>query len=79
MSDIEQHRVITKNEKYIFYYDVNPFYVDTLDGEVIADFINEIYRPYYEKYGNSFDGFFTDEPQISRNGIPWSLIMLDEY
>lgn len=79
MSDIEPHRVITKNENYIFYYDVNPFYVDTLDGEVIADFINEIYLPYYEKYGNTFDGFFTDEPQISRNGIPWSLTMLDEY
>ena len=79
MSDVEPHRIITKNEKYVFYYDVNPFYVDTLDGEVIADFIDEIYRPYYEKYGNSFDGFFTDEPQISRNGIPWSLTMLDEY
>ena len=27
MSDIEPHRIITRNEKYIFYYDVNPFYV----------------------------------------------------
>lgn len=79
MSDIEPHRIITKNEKYVFYYDVNPFYVDTLDGEVIADFINEIYLPYYERHGNKFDGFFTDEPQISRNGIPWSLKMADEY
>ena len=79
MSDIEPHRIITKTEKSIFYYDVNPFYVDTLDGEVTADFIKEIYVPYYEKYGNSFDGFFTDEPQISRNGIPWSLILPEEY
>ena len=79
MSDIEPHRVISSDGKYIFYYDVNPYYVDTLDGEVIADFINEIYVPYYEKYGSRFDGFFTDEPQISRNGIPWSLTMLDEY
>ena len=79
MSDIEPHRVIAKDENYVFYYDVNPFYVDTLDGEVIADFIEEIYVPYYEKYGSRFDGFFTDEPQISRNGIPWSLKILDEY
>ena len=79
MSNIEPHRIISKTDKYVFYYDVNPFYVDTLDREVIADFINEIYVPYYEKYKNSFDGFFTDEPQISRNGIPWSLTMLDEY
>ncbi len=79
MSDIEPHRIIVKSEKHVFYYDVNPFYVDTLDGEVTADFINEIYEPYYERFGNSFDGFFTDEPQISRNGIPWSLILPEEY
>ena len=24
-------------------------------------------------------GFFTDEPQISRNGMPWSFILVDEY
>jgi len=64
---------------YHFYYDVNPFYVDTLDGEVIKVFIDEIYQPYYDKYKNSIEGFFTDEPQISRNGIPWSFIMPDEY
>ena len=78
-SYVPEHRIIKIDEEYCFYYDVNEFYVDTLDGEVIADFINEIYVPYYERFGNSFDGFFTDEPQISRNGIPWSLIMLDEY
>lgn len=72
-------RVIGCFENYCFYYDVNPFYVDTLDGEVIADFINEIYEPYYQKYGSTFDGFFTDEPQISRNGIPWSLTLPAEY
>ena len=80
--DLEDPRgpeVIYCFENYCFYYDVNPFYVDTLDGEVIADFINEIYEPYYQKYGTTFDGFFTDEPQISRNGIPWSFILPEEY
>lgn len=80
--DLEDPRgdnVICCFENYCFYYDVNPFYVDTLDGEVIADFIKEIYEPYYEKYGTRFDGFFTDEPQISRNGIPWSFILPAEY
>ena len=79
MSDIEPHRIIAKNGGYVFYYDVNPFYVDTLDGEVIADFIKEAYEPYYERFGTDFDGFFTDEPQISRNGIPWSLTFPREY
>ncbi len=80
--DLEDPRgdnIICCFEDYCFYYDVNPFYVDTLDGEVIADFISEIYEPYYEKYGSRFDGFFTDEPQISRDGIPWSFILPAEY
>ncbi|NOY80818.1 MAG: hypothetical protein GXP31_07410, partial [Kiritimatiellaeota bacterium] len=66
-----------------FYYDVNPFYVDTLDAEVIADFLREIYEPYAERFesdfGNAMPGFFTDEPQVSRNGIPWSFKLPDAY
>lgn len=64
---------------YHFYYDVNPFYVDTLDGQVTKVFLEEIYQPYYEKYKNDIMGFFTDEPQISRDGIPWSFILPAEY
>ncbi len=78
-SAIPAHRIIKVTPTHCFYYETNEFYVDTLDEEVIADFINEIYVPYYEKYGDSFDGFFTDEPQISRNGIPWSLTLENEY
>ncbi|MBQ2966983.1 MAG: hypothetical protein IJE10_02530 [Clostridia bacterium] len=62
-----------------FYYDVNPFYVDTLDEKIIAKFIECTYEPYYQKYKNSIEGFFTDEPQVSRNGIPWSFVMVSEY
>lgn len=62
-----------------FYYEVNPFYVDTLDGEVIKEFIDTIYEPYYKKYGNDLEGFFTDEPQVSRKGIPWSFTLPEAY
>ena len=65
-----------------FYYEVNPFYVDTLDGEVISEFIRVTHNAYKEKLGDEFSnmaGFFTDEPQISRNGYPWSFIMEAEY
>ena len=65
-----------------FYYEVNPFYVDTLDGEVISEFIRVTHAAYQEKLGEEFNdmaGFFTDEPQISRNGYPWSFIMEKEY
>ena len=68
-----------------FYYDVNPYYVDTLNLEVTETFIEKIYQVYYDKLcaeGRSpeeLTGFFTDEPQISRNGMPWSFILVDEY
>lgn len=64
---------------YHFYYDVNPFYVDLLDKEVTKIFLNEIYELYYKKYGNDIEGFFTDEPQLSRQGIPWSFVFESEY
>jgi len=71
--------VIAKCGEHWFYFDVNPFYVDTLDREVVAEFIDYAYKPYYEKYRNRIEGFFTDEPQISRNGIPWSFVYDEEY
>ena len=71
------------NDKNLhFYYEVNPFYVDTLDGEVIDEFIRATHVTYKETLGEEFDdmsGFFTDEPQISRNGYPWSFILEKEY
>ena len=70
---------ICKCGEHYFYYEINPFYVDTLDKKVIAKFIDAAYRPYYERYGNAVEGFFTDEPQISRNGIPWSFVFQEEY
>lgn len=66
-----------------FFYEVNPFYVDTLDPEVTRTFLQEVYEPYYERFqddfGGAMPGFFTDEPQVSRNGIPWSWTLPAEY
>ena len=74
----DKNTIINKGG-YHFYFDVNPYYVDTLDKKVIKCFIDSIYEPYYEKFAGRLDGFFTDEPQISRKGIPWSFIIPDEY
>ncbi len=67
----------------VLYYDVNPYYVDTLDGRVIAEFLHSTHEKYYallnEEERKTMRGFFTDEPQISRNGIPWSFILDEEY
>lgn len=76
---VHKDTAIAKSGEHWFYYEVNPFYVDTLDKKVTEKFIEVAYKPYYERYGDSFEGFFTDEPQISRAGIPWSFIFEDEY
>ena len=65
------------------YYDINPYYVDTLDAEVTRTFLEKIYLPYQDRLSRDdwreLTGFFTDEPQVSRNGIPWSFILESEY
>lgn len=77
----ERHteHTICNNDGYHFYYEVNPFYVDNMDKDVVKEFIERIYQPYYDKFKDRLTGVFTDEPQLSRNGIPWSFVLPDEY
>lgn len=81
MEDENNHpdTYISKCGDHHFYYEINPFYVDTLDKKVIKEFIEVAYKPYYERFGNKIEGFFTDEPQVSRNGLPWSFVFEEEY
>lgn len=74
-----RENIICEKDGYWAYYEINPFYVDVLDKKVVKKFIETAYQPYYERFGNDITGFFTDEPQISRNGIPWSFVMEEEY
>lgn len=70
------------NEIYRCYFEVNPFYVDTLNPEVIGEFLKSTHEKYRERLSGDFSklkGFFTDEPQASRNGIPWSFHLEEEY
>ena len=64
---------------YHFYYEINPFYIDAMDRKVVKAFIDKIYQPYYDRFAGEIEGFFTDEPQMSRVGIPWSLTLPEEY
>lgn len=80
MTDVKPTKnIICHSGDKWFYYDVNPYYVDNLDKEVVAEFIKKAYQPYYDRYKNEITGFFTDEPQISRDGIPWSFTFEREY
>lgn len=63
-----------------FYYKENTHYSDLLDPEVTDKFIEFAYEPYRKRFGNKILGFFTDEPQLMREGgLPYSLILLAEF
>lgn len=54
-------------------------YVDLMNPRVAPAFVKEVHEKYKERFGNEFVGFFTDEPQYSREGIPWSIYLKAEY
>ncbi|MBQ9789195.1 MAG: hypothetical protein IJW31_06340 [Lentisphaeria bacterium] len=66
-----------------FYYEVNQFYVDNLDAKVVKEFLDRIYEHYYKNIPaeilKHLRGVFTDEPQLSRDGIAWSFVLEEEY
>ena len=62
---------------------VNPFYVDNLNPAVVGEFIGRIYNRYYEELPGdvrrNLVGIFTDEPQLSVGGIPWSPVLAERF
>ena len=79
VSDRTFEHTICHNGEYHLYYDVNRFYVDMLDKKVVKLFLDKIYDTYSNIYGTEFEGFFTDEPQVARFDMPWSLTIPEEY
>ncbi|MGO4542651.1 glycosyl hydrolase [Paenibacillus sp. 2TAB19] len=65
------------------YWEVNPFYIDTLSQKAVRAFIDSTYEAYWEKFGDEFrhvlKGVFTDEPQFGRGEIPWSFELDKRY
>ncbi len=73
-----------ENEK-IYYIKcfINEYYVDILDSKVVRAFIDSTYERYKtelgEKFGKQMPGFFTDEPQYARAGVPYSFVFCDNF
>lgn len=66
---------VVNGNAYSFYYETNLLYVDTLNKKGTEYFCKTTHNEYKKRLGADFasmSGFFTDEPQISRNGVPWS-------
>jgi len=64
-------------------YELNPHYADLLDARVTDAFLHFTHDRYRERLGEecwrTLAGFFTDEPQLARDGIPWSPVLATEY
>jgi len=59
-------------------------YVDVLNKRVIREFIDCTHEDYKkrvakEDFGTIMPGFFTDEPQYFRYGLPWSSVIPEEF
>lgn len=60
------------------YYEVNPYYTDTLSKLAVGEFITAAYERYWKEFGGleaegaALPGIFTDEPQFARGRLPWS-------
>lgn len=66
---------------YMFYYTVNPYYIDPFYRETTVKFLEFTHEKYYERFGKRFGtslkGFFTDEPQFRKS--PWSYVFPEEF
>ena len=59
------------------YAEVDPYYVDNMDPDVVDAFIEASYEDYNRQVGSEFGagglyGIFSDEPQTARYATPWS-------
>ncbi|MHB1653857.1 MAG: glycosyl hydrolase [Desulfitobacteriaceae bacterium] len=79
----EAKEYIGKKKVVHIFYNINPYYFDILDKEVVREFINSTYEPYYERFkenfGKEIPGIFTDEPQYHRRCVPWSYVLETEF
>lgn len=77
--EVKDKKIVLTRDGITYYIDTNPFYVDLLDPDVTDKFIELVYEPYIENEPE-IEGFFTDEPQLTRlSGIPWSNILPDAF
>ena len=71
-----------QGQLFYFYYEINQNYVDLLDPKVTRAFLRSVHQQYKRRLGEQMGGlagFFTDEPQLSRSGYPWSQTLPTAY
>lgn len=80
---IEPDKAVPGEELLVIRHKSNPYYIDILNDKVVKKYIEFTHERYYEVFKNEFGsgvkGFFTDEPQFSKDKIPWSNILPDRF
>lgn len=73
----------TKGECLNLYLHISPSTADILNADVVDQFLAQTHEKYEERYGEKFSkylaGFFTDEPQFYRWGVPYTRVMPDAF
>ena len=73
----------TKGECLNLYLHISPSTADILNSDVVDQFLAQTHEKYEERYGENFSkylaGFFTDEPQFYRWGVPYTRVMPDAF
>ena len=68
---------------HCLYVEDHPCFVDILNPDVTDQFIRATHEEYYKRFADAFGkeirGFFTDEPQYFRNGVPFSRVVPAQY
>lgn len=72
-------RTIIYKDGLHFYYDVNPYYIDVLNPDVSELFIRKNYSSLSLQTTEKFNGFYSSEPHISTDSIPWSFVIPEKY
>ena len=72
-----------QTEDLVFWYVADKHYVDLMYPEGVRSFIESTHEVYKQELGEYFGtvikGFFMDEPQMNREGYPWSVVLEQEY
>lgn len=73
----------SKGQCLNLYLHTSPSTVDILNPGIVDQFLEQTHEKYAQRYGEDFaknlTGFFTDEPQYYRWGVPYTRVMLEPY
>lgn len=82
-AEFEQITDYAAGEHYFVYLTVNQYYIDVTNREAIEYFIQVVHEEYKKRFkpyfGNVIKGFFTDEPHLPPQGIPYGKYICEGY